>query len=338
MISLALAILTALPTPNLKFTAEVVGDQPLPSQAVRLRLTVENVGREPLPSLSQPEISVALVGRKREGDEQFEPVAMGYLRASTTRAAPPACVYIPYLHSRLVLKPGEKRTFTFPVAAVCDPRFASNPDSFFWEPLFPKPGAYVVCVRFSTSSDLPGKAPPGIEPGIQHERGYVYAEVNVVVGKPGEKDKPWVDALARDETLFRPLLGACSACSEEHAKAIAALLEKAPDSTYADYGRYAVARRLTLHAPKNLSEKDYEANWARGQDMLLSTSERPVSKQFPFLPSVRLSLRPAERERVEILMNRDFRDSVEWFHYVGPRRQDLDASGRPLPPKAKSEK
>ena len=317
MIPLALAILAALPTPNLKFTAEVVGDNPLPFQAVRLRITLENVGQEPL-TLAAPEQGVHVMGRKREGDKEFEHRIVPRLFLHT-KLKPLVCIRVRNIHDPVVLQPGEAHSFTFPVAVEMP----------FRDPLLPEQGTYRLLLGYVA------------EPIIQPEKG-TYAEVAVVVGKPGAKDKLWVEALTRDWTLPRALLDPTATCTEEEAKAIADLLDKAPDSSYADYARFALVRHLR-ELPANalsLPESDPRVRWGTSFDIAVQLSERKGAERFPFMPHLRLRLPASERERVEVLMNRDFRDSVEWIYHVGPRMRFWEWAEfrKPLPAKAKPEK
>jgi hypothetical protein len=321
MIPLALAILAAFPTSPIKLTAEMVGDGPLPFQAIRLRVTVENVGPEPL-TLPPPEQRVVIVGRKREADEQFDPRGVPRL-LHHTKPRPHARRYPPNINDQVVLQPGERRTFTFPVAVEMP----------FLDPLFPEPGTYRLCLSYAAAPDLPGDAPPG----IRSEKGYAFAQVTVVVGKPGARDKPWVEALTRDSPLARALLYPLAVCTEEEAKAVADLLDKVPDSTYADYARFALVRHLrefpenALSLPKN----DPRVRWGTSFDIAVQLSERKGAERFPFMPHLRLRLPAPERERVEVLMNRDFRDSVEWVNHAGPKMTPQEWKEFRKPPAAK---
>jgi hypothetical protein len=311
---LPFALALVLPVvPPLKFTAEIVGAWPLPYQAVRVRLTVENTGRAPI-SIYPLEIGTEVwtTGRNGAGPARGVPPFGG------TFVLPPFDCGPHVLASSVFLRPGQRHTLTGAAAvSVRDEKEWRAGPSVTAVPLFPEPGIYTLRVHYwCVRQPKPG------------EFDRLATDLKVEVRKPAELDKAWVEALARDEGLVRVLLRPDAPCSDECAAVLGRLIEKAPDSTYADYGRLVVARHHLRAGAR-----------ARGVAVLEKMTGRKESSGFALLPDAWLELRGADAEQkgdITRRLNRDFPDALEWLLVASKpmQRRDWQEFRKPLPPRA----
>jgi hypothetical protein len=326
MIPFALAILTALPTPDLKLTVEVVGGNPLPFQAVRLRVTVENVGEHPTPRLRPLEATACVVGIRRAGKTEFAPLVVPRV-VKLEENGDIICLRLGIGDSTFSLRPGERLPVAFPIGThLGDPEKLKPRAIPSAEPLFPEPGTYALRCQYTYGYEADDRDVKNVS---------VYGEVTVEVGKPAGKDKKWADALARDAALVRVLLQPAKVCTVEQAESVRRLLEDAPDSTYADYGRLALARH---YLRRKSTPEIARVEVPKGIEILEKLAERKEAAGFPFLPHVRLNLARADnklQDYVTFLMNRDYRDSVEWIEDATSRMnaEEWAKFRKPLPAK-----
>jgi hypothetical protein len=100
--------------------------------------------------------------------------------------------------------------------------------------------------------------------------------------------------LARDPGLAATLLQPHEPCTAARAAVLRELIDKAPDSTYVNYGRLAVARfHLVGEADPKASARVNRAMAADALEPAISSLEYLT---FPFIPHVYLNLAQAAPE------------------------------------------
>lgn len=211
----------------------------------------------------------------------------------------------PPLRKPLKLAPGEKHTVSFPIAV----RYRNKTGS---EPLFPTPGKYTFRCQFVDNQKLPN-APPG-----KTTQFIATAVVTVEVSTPGPDDEPWTTALKREPALAVSLLNPSAYCSAEHMEIFRKLIEKAPESTYVNYGRLAIARHhlLGLYYPN--PPYSPRVHRAFAVDIFDESTRRAKDAGFPFNPHVYIHLMDnddTERQPYyRATLDKEYRTALEWIN------------------------
>ena len=318
---------------GLKLTAEIIGDPPLPFQAVRLRMTLENVGAKTRAGLLLPEDAVRVDAIQMPGGSKFEERLFDI--ATDLRERGPNCGAMPHARMPITLKPGEFRSVSFALSThrIAD---AKEPLGSGAVPLFPVSGDYIVRVRYllGTKSVRGGPAAGGWNDEV-----WLDAPIKVCVGNPAARDKPWLEAIAKSPKFGSMLIRPDTPCTVEEALLARQLTEKFPTSTYANYGRLAVGRH---HYVGSLDpKKSLRVNHALAADVLEESISRIEYFGFPYMPHVYLLLQATAAEHknsATATLSRDYRDAWEWIEASRTRlnAEEWQKFRAPMPMKLKA--
>lgn len=176
-------------------------------------------------------------------------------------------------------------------------------------PAFPTPGRYVLRARY-------GGARPGMFPDLNLE-----AQAHVDVEKPQGVDERIVALLAKNQDLANAMASArYTPSTKETLDALKQVLKLAPDSSYASYARFALARcRLGMKGIGGIDGfqifNAHELPEDRRKETLAELKQIKTDK-FAYGPQVLVLQRlletdPAEQERLGKLLKERYPDSIE---------------------------
>ena len=213
----------------------------LPYQAVRLRFVVQNVGDRRIVPMIQPSALFNIRGIRSPSDNDFRPARCPELpddlRAPVgQRKLPPAA---------LQLKPGQTISVTFCMAADWRCRRPTPPDG---RPLFPQPGIYQTLWRTNQRYELP-----------------------VTVAAPQGADKEIWRMMTEDTYLADAMMSPAHAADPDAVETMKEIVWRHPQSSYADYARFALARAHVKGGGYFLTTDDRDL--AKGVEFTLSQFE-----------------------------------------------------------------
>lgn len=191
-------------------TVEVVGDTPLPYQAVRLRQKFSNRDATPI----NAQVSVIFLAIRRAGAVDYQPIADAVQTLEPGMGLPAITRRIPANPDGIIqLTNGESLSETQASASqlLIDRRV----------PMFPEPGEYRI--SWTGTNDY-GR------------------NVLVTVQAPEGADAAIYRLLQQDELLARAIIAPMNIPDSQTVAQLEAIVRQSPHSTYADYARFALAR------------------------------------------------------------------------------------------------
>lgn len=287
---------------DLKLLTEQVNNDLLPFQAVRVRLTLVNRGSSNIGPISHLAKHYAIYGVKPPGGSQHLP--RGGWPAPPDGFADPSRFDSWCKMNPMVLKPGEKISTTFDLAAEWERDVSASP-------LFPKAGTYSVHVGYYNN------------PRVSKTKIDGYA--NIVVGEPKGDDVTISQKLNTNlqlaSIMLSPIIwpnsGDSYSIPEEVMRDVQEIVERYPKSSYADYARFALARSHVKGFTN--AANALQANKA----LALAQLEKINTKSFPYGPEVLVFMKrivsfPQKPEDVHARLVVEFPDAHERL------REDVD--------------
>lgn len=270
---------------DLESTVQQVGSQTLPYEAVRLRLTLRNVGANPSAGLTWLDESIVVVGIQPPGAEDYYAIRANVIKISETS--------VPAPHARsnerqaMILEPGEETAATFALSAEWGRKV---------KPLFPVPGRYLIKVGYS--------GPRGMD--------IIADPFALTVREPEGSDAAAYDMLRMHPKLAAALMSPIRPPGAEELPAIQEFVQQFPESSYANYSRFALAR-ASLNGIRPSSQLSSQAREAAVTEL-----KRVTRSEFAYRPNVLILLRrllkdDAQRASIQGVLEREFGDSLEWL-------------------------
>lgn len=309
---------------DVEVRVEAIGASPLPYQAVRLRLTVRNLsGKRIGPPILPVDDSLGYTLIKGPSDPNFlearPPVLLVGNDNGTTgitrrghknRVAP------------LFLDPGEQTSVSFTLA---DQWVAADaaPNHGRRLPIFLVPGEYSIRVRYLIDVE---------------KRAYKEDSIKVQVGAAKGEDADAHDLIEKDLELATVLLRPGFPRDKHLVPRIKQLVERYPKSSYAHYGRLAVA--LAYRKGIGYGPPSYRVGQALAADEL----ERVMYKRFAYQPAALVHLAEADpvyAASVRSRLHREHTDALEWLEgfaaLLGPPGRNAEGLvGRKFPKDTKA--
>ena len=254
---------------DVEMKIEQVGPSPLPYQAVRLRLTIRNTSKKRVGPLFALESS-GLQGIKGPGDNKFEQQEQAFTRfrlntGRTISAANQSPLEWTNRTVYLYLDPGEQTSVSIAFAHKHNPGPDGSEDKRYG-PMFSKSGEYSAKWLYK---------------GLWTLRQWdIERVVKIQVQEPKGDDKTICTLLEKDSKLAFVMMSPVHIpdweiprAGEELIPRLKAIYEKYPNSSYADYARFAVAR---LYIERYGFESD---GWKTGQAMLAKLAPKRFAYQ-----------------------------------------------------------
>lgn len=280
---------------DIEMKVELVGEPPLPFQPVRLRVSIRNVSKNRLGPRLGPvdDCRDALIRGPR--DDRYEPAQAGLSFSATTTTS--AC-YTMNRRAPLYLEPGEQTSVSFALGrrrvevgtgVVPQPRDIS---------LFPEPGEYWL--KCSYCKDIE-------------------KQLEVRVREPQGADRAIYEVLRKNPQLAAALLEGVRPPEEALVPKLEAIVELFPESSYAGYARFALAR---FHLKGNGFPLEHPPNVTR---VALAKAATQLEQIYPdpriagaYYPNAMIAMKAADLRFYEINMIAgrlvdNSRDSVEYL-------------------------
>lgn len=291
---------------GLTYSLQVVGPEPLPFQAVRLRLSARNQSSNdhgPIQDLYGAADSVRFtrssVSHLPRGDLRtawpFDPAMQYQFR----RTGPLWYSYT--MNNRGKLRTSEQISLSWVHCGdflMPGTRYPVEPQLVLMKPLFPEAGTYQIECRM----------PPNLLGGGTKETDTVRVPAKITVREPQGDDKVIYEMLKKDVELASNLLWPVNVPASNQLHKLLALIQAYPKSSYTPYAKFALARYY--YARKDRKE-DAEQAIRILRDLL--EPERP---DFPFEPyaiAALIELDPASHAEFIPLMDQEYCDAVEWL-------------------------
>ena len=317
------------PDKDVRYTLQVVGPDPLPFQAVRLRLAVRNTATTDYGPVR--ELSGSGIGFRCE-NPTIKP--RGELRVwhsfdtafhyKQERGSGIPWQYASQQHA-VILRPGEQYSVSwahcgdFPTAQASYPE---QPQFVDLKPLFPVAGTHYADYKTPGSLLLQRKSPGSDS---------VRLSIAITVKRPQGVDKLFSDHVQRDHKLASLLLWPLNVPEAVQLPRLRQLIQEYPTSSYTPYARFALARYY-------YARKASKAEREKGIQILRELLE-PVRPDFPFEPyaiAALLEMDPTSHAKYVPIMDREYSDAVEWLgelRWGDKNRLDRDFGNDGPPPR-----
>ena len=293
------------PDKDVRYTLQVVGPEPLPYQAVRLRLVAQNQstkGHGPIKDL----FGVNTHFRNGNKPDRLLGELQIWWSFSTAfhyrfprTGTPPWLAYT--RDWQVFLQPEERISVSWVLCGdflVPGTRFPESPQFVQVKPLLSESGTYqFACPIAADRLFHLDKAPEFVTPTLK---------INVRV--PQGQDKDFCELLQKDAKLTSVLLWPVNVPTEEQLPKLRQVILQYPKSSYTPYAKFALAR---YYYARKASKAERETGIQILRDLL-----EPLRPDFPFEPyaiAALLELDPTSHAKWVPVMDREYPDAVEWL-------------------------
>ncbi len=292
-----------------EFQFEQLGGTIRPYQAVRLRFTLRNIGRKRIGPV-QLDYGGALSIKAPNQDAYYRP--SGHMLVFDRDRSPGGTSAITpreTMNSRasLLLDQDERISASLAFAACWRDVDGRRLPAGGGQAIFEEPGEYLIKCRF--------RADP------KHGE-YIERVLKVHVLPPEGQDKAVCELLDKDAVLASALMRPVDAPDKEVFPKIKDIVERYPESSYADYARFALARGYLRGI--GISPHSQRVAWALAADQLEKVIQdrydpkvrKFLPKDFAYMPNALILMRLVDlhaKEASLLRLHQEYTDALEWI-------------------------